>query len=156
MKTLKTGSIAVLLSLMSAISLVAHHSLGNYDTTTAVRVKGKIVQIHLINPHSIVYMEQTLADGQVKRWALEGPSVTQVKRQGLDNLLKPGDIIEVCGYVPKEAVMWQIENTEGKASLAGRLINAEMLVLPDGREQNWGDYGVHKCFSPTFQDHHSK
>src|SRR5262245_39897479 len=112
MKTLFSSAVAVLLSFLPAVSLLAHHSLGNYDTTTAVRVKGKIVQIHLINPHSIIYLEQTLADGQVKRWALEGPSLTQVKRQGLENLTKPGDIIEVCGYVPKEAVTWQIESAD--------------------------------------------
>ncbi len=31
-------------ALVSAGSLLAHHALTNYDTTTAVRVKGVIVQ----------------------------------------------------------------------------------------------------------------
>jgi hypothetical protein len=157
MKPFKTAAIALLLSLIPAVSLVAHHSLANHDTSTAVRVKGKVVQIHLINPHSIVYVEEKRDDGSVRRWAVEGPSVTQIKRQGLENLFKPGDILDVCGYVPKEAVMWQIQSPDSTvASLAGRLITAEVLVLPDGRQQSWGDYGIHKCFGPEFHDQHSK
>jgi hypothetical protein len=156
-KTLLTGSIAVLLSLVPAVSLVAHHSLANHDTANAVRVKGKVTQIHLINPHSIVFVEETRADGQIRRWAVEGPSVVQIRRQGLENLIKPGDLLEVCGYVPKEPLMWQIQSADGTtASLAGRLITAELLVLPDGHEQSWGDYGIHKCFAPGYRDGHSK
>ena len=157
MKTLLTGSIALLLSLVPAASLVAHHSLANHDTSTAVRVKGTVVQIHLINPHSIVYVEEKRDGGQIRRWAVEGPSVTQIRRQNLENVLKPGDEIEVCGYVPKEPLMWQIASaTPGAASLAGRLITAELLVMPDGHEQSWGDYGIHKCFGPSYRDGHSK
>jgi hypothetical protein len=157
MKTMMTGSIALLLSLVPAASLVAHHSLANHDTSTAVRVKGTVVQIHLINPHSIVYVEEKRDGGQIRRWAVEGPSVTQIRRQYLENALKPGDEIEVCGYVPKEPLMWQITSaTPGAASLAGRLITAELLVMPDGHEQSWGDYGIHKCFGPDYRDGHSK
>jgi len=53
--------------------------------------------------------------------------------------------------------MWQIANADTSTiSLAGRLINAEVLVMPDGKERSWGDYGVHKCFAPGFTDQHSK
>jgi hypothetical protein len=59
--------------------------------------------------------------------------------------------------VPKEAIVWQIASADpGAASPAGRLINAETLVMPDGKEHSWGDYGVHKCFEPGFKDQHSK
>lgn len=53
--------------------------------------------------------------------------------------------------------MWQIANPDPTAtSISGRLINAETLVMPDGHEQSWGDYGVHKCFAPGYEDQHSK
>lgn len=156
MKPLMTASLAVLIFLAAAASLVAHHSLGNHDTSKAVRVKGTIVQIHLINPHSIIYLEEKVAGSYPRRWAVEGPGMFNLRRQGLDTIFKPGDEIEVCGYLPKEPLMWQIAGTDGKASLAGRLITAELLVMPNGREQSWGDYGVHKCFSPGFQDQHSR
>ena len=143
----------------SAGSLTAHHSLGNHDTTTPVRVKGTIVQIHTINPHSFIYLEVTdAAGGAPQRWAVEGPAVFQLARRGVNwDVLKPGVVIEVCGYVPKERTIWQIAGSDPKAvSLAGRLITAELLVMPDGREQSWGDYGVHLCFAPGHRDQHSK
>lgn len=153
-----TGWLAVLAALISAQSLRAHHSIANFDTTTAVRVKGTIVQFHQINPHSFIFLEGAGPDGQIRRWAVEGPSIFQIKRTGLaTDVLKPGTVVEVCGYLPKETVIWQIATTEPNAvSLAGRLLNAEMLVTADGREQSWGDYGVHKCFASGYRDQHSK
>jgi hypothetical protein len=73
------------------------------------------------------------------------------------NILKAGDVIEVCGYLPKERTVWQLANPTARAvSLAGRLITAELLVMPDGREQSWGDYGFHHCFAPGYTDQHSR
>jgi len=157
MKTIVTGWLAVLVALVAAESVLAHHSLANYDTTTAVRVKGTILRFHEINPHSFIYLEAKDADGAVRRWAVEGPSVVQLKRMGFaTEVLKPGTVIEVCGYLPKEPVMWQIAGADpGATSLSGRLLNAELMVMPDGREQTWGDYGAHKCFAPGHTDQHS-
>jgi hypothetical protein len=159
MKQMKAGWLAAFVLLLSAGSVMAHHSLANHDTTTAVRVKGTVLQVHRINPHSFIFLEQPLnADGARQRWAVEGPSAVQLARRGqAQDIPKPGDVIEVCGYVPKERTMWQIASTDSQAvNLAGRLITAELLVMPDGREQSWGDYGFHKCFAPGYQDQHSK
>jgi hypothetical protein len=53
--------------------------------------------------------------------------------------------------------MWQIASPDaGAVSVSGRLINGETMVMPDGHEQSWGDYGVHKCFAPDYNDQHSK
>ena len=139
-------------------SPLAHHSLANFDTTTPVRVKGTVEQYHPINPHTILNLDESRADGTTRRWAVEGPSNLQLTRRGLaKEVLKPGDVVEVCGYLPKEAVVWQIASTDPNAtSMAGRLINAETLVMPDGREQSWGDYGAHHCFAPGYRDQHSE
>jgi hypothetical protein len=157
MKMMTTGWLAVLGALVSAGSLLAHHSLANYDTTKAVRVKGTIFQFQQINPHSFIFLDEKGADGQTHRWAVEGPAVLQLKRSGFaKDVLKPGDVIEVCGYAPKEALIWQIASADtGTTSPSGRLINAELLVMPDGKQQSWGDYGVHKCFAPGYTDQHS-
>ena len=157
MNKMKTGLSAVLVTLVSAGSLLAHDSLGNYDTTKAVHVKGTVVQFHQINPHSIIYLEEKSTDGQTRRWAVEGPSLLQLSRSGFaKDVLKFGDVVEVCGYLPKETIMWQIASADpGVASLSGRLINAEMMIMPDGKQRSWGDYGVHKCFEPGFTDQHS-
>jgi hypothetical protein len=84
--------------------------------------------------------------------------VQQLIRTGIaKDILKPGDVVEVCGYAPKEPIVWQIASPDtSKASIAGRLLNAEVLVMPNGKQQSWGDYGFHKCFPPGFTDQHSK
>ena len=127
-------------------------------TTKAVRVKGTIVEIHQINPHSFMFLDQQGTDGQTHRWAVEGPSIQLLNRIGFaKDVLKPGDVVEVCGYVPKEAIIWQIASADTKTrSTSGRLINGELLVMPDGRQQSWSDYGAHKCFAPGYTDQHSR
>src|SRR5687768_3740244 len=158
MKKLLPGSFAVVAALVSAEPLAAHHSLANFDTTTPIRLKGTIVRFYEINPHSFLYLEVVGEDGQKRRWAVEGPPIFQLKRRGFDTeVFKPGTVVEVCGYAPKEPTVWQIASTApGAVNLAGRLLDAEMLVLADGKEQSWGDYGVHKCFSPGYRDVHSR
>lgn len=152
-----TAAYVVALAVLSTGSLAAHHSLANHDTTTPVRVKGTVVQVQRINPHSFIFLEQTNADGTRQRWAVEGPAVLQLTRRGVADLVKAGDVIEVCGYVTKEKTIWQIAAaTPDAVSLSGRLITAELLVMPDGREQSWGDYGFHHCFSPGYRDQHSR
>ncbi|HET9386295.1 MAG TPA: DUF6152 family protein [Gemmatimonadales bacterium] len=158
MNRMATGSLAVLAAFVSAGPLLAHHSLASFDTQTAVRVKGTIAQVHYINPHSFIYVDEKREDGQiVRRWAVEGPSLLQLNRQGFaKDALKPGDVVEVCGYLPKEALSWQIASADPTAaSLAGRLLNAEVLTMPDGTQRSWGDYGFHKCFAPGYTDQHS-
>jgi uncharacterized protein DUF6152 len=150
--------LAVLVAFVSTGSVRAHHSLASFDTTQAVRVKGTIVAFHRINPHSFIFLEEKIPDGSTRRWAVEGPSGLQLNRKGFPkDGLKPGDVVEVCGYVPREPITWQIANPEpGGISLAGRLINGETMVMPDSPEQSWGDYGSHKCFTPEYKDQHSK
>ena len=142
-----TGWLAVL---VSAGTLLAHHSLGNYYTTKPVRVKGTVTEFEKINPHSFIFLEERDAEGQIHRWAVEGPAVLQLNRSGVaKDVLKAGDVVEVCGYVSKENVVWQVASAgPGGKSPYGRLINAETLVMPDGKQRSWGDYGVHKCFAP--------
>ena len=156
MNRMMTGWFAALVVLASAASVLAHHSLVAFDTSKAVRVKGTVFQVRQMNPHSFIYLDEKGADGQLRRWAAEGPALRQLRRLAGDEL-KAGDVIEVCGYLPKEPVVWQIASTEPDApSPAGRLLNAEMLVMPNGQERSWGDYGVHKCFAPGYRDQHSK
>ena len=55
MKKRMSGWFAMVLAFASAGSLVAHHSLSQFETTTAVWAKGPIARIELINPHSIIF-----------------------------------------------------------------------------------------------------
>jgi hypothetical protein len=158
---------AAALVLASAGSLVAHHSLSQFDTTRAVRVKGTIVRFEQVNPHSVIFVDQKGEDGQIQRWAVDGPSLIQLNRMGFDKeTLKVGAVIEACGYIMKEGLESQrTVNTEPLSlglkattpkSMTGRRLNAELLVMPDGQQRIWSDYGQHKCLSPDYHDFHVK
>jgi hypothetical protein len=163
-KKMISGWIAVIVMLASAGSLVAHHSLSQFDTTTAVWVKGTIARIELVNPHTIIFVNQKGADGQIQRWAVEGPGVTQLSRMGMNKeAMKVGDFIEACGYVTQgvdsqRTVVTEPISTSLKAStlksVSGRLMDAEMLVMPGGQKQKWSDYGQHLCLGPDYHDFH--
>lgn len=167
MKKMMASWRTVVALLASAGSLAAHHSLSQFDTTTAVRVKGSVVRFELVNPHSLIFVDQKREDGLVQRWAVDGPSVVQLNRMGIDkDALKVGDIIEVCGYALKDDIVTQRTvitepiSVDLKAatpkSVSGRPLTGELLVTPDGRKHAWLDYGRHKCFGADYQDRHSK
>jgi hypothetical protein len=148
MKRLSAEGIAVVLVIAAAESLLAHHSLARFDTTTAVRVKGVIADVAWINPHSIVYVDEKRADGKVQRWAAEGPAGQQLDRRGIrKEVFRVGDEIEVCGYTLKE------ENITS-TNVSGRVLAAEDVMFWDGKKRPWGDYGSHKCHSGDDPDIH--
>src|SRR5204862_1546853 len=104
MKKIMAG-LAAAVMLVSAASLLAHHSLAQFDTTTGVTVKGTVVLFERVNPHSFIFIDQKGKDGQLHRWAIEGPGVNQLTRLEVQkDFLKAGDVIEVCGYVMKEGM----------------------------------------------------
>jgi len=165
MKTTTAAWLAGMLVIVTAGSLAAHHSLSQFDTTTAVTVKGTIVRFELINPHSIIFVDEKRADGQIQRWAVDGPASVQLSRLGINkDAVKAGDVIEVCGYVTKEGVESQRTISTEPISLSlkattpktmtGKIMNAEMVVMPDGKKQTWSDYGQHLCLGPDFHDFH--
>jgi hypothetical protein len=166
MKKMIAALLATVAMLASVGVLSAHHSLAQFDTTKAVTVKGVVVMFERINPHSIIFIDQKLADGETLRWAVDGPHVAMLVRLGFEkNTLKAGDVVEVCGYVPKPG-------TDSRASsvtttlplglgvngnppkISGRRMNGELLVMPDGTKHLWSDYGEHLCLDKDFHDHH--
>ena len=142
----------VIALLASAGSLVAHHSLAQFDTSTPVRVKGIVVVFERINPHSIIFLDQKKEDGQTQRWAVDGPGITQLDRFGVPkDMLKAGDVIEVCGFAAKESVQSQSQPRKSSSmpNMQGRILNGHVLVMPDGQKRFWSDYGqLDKCLGP--------
>ena len=74
----------------------AHHSHGNYLRTTWVYLDGTVMDIRWMNPHSWIYLQVEGEDGQPVIWALEGASVTTLRRDGwAAESVQAGDEISV-------------------------------------------------------------
>ena len=72
----------------------AHHSHGNY-TDTFTDVEGVVKEVHLINPHSWIYLEVKGANGQPQTWALEATNRVALERMGITrDSVKAGDSIK--------------------------------------------------------------
>ena len=82
-------------SLFAAVTVHAHHSHGNYDLTKWTTMEGEVKEVHLLVPHSWIYLD-VKEKGETVTWALEatGPSgLTQVGIKRED--VRPGDKIKV-------------------------------------------------------------
>lgn len=155
-----------LVMLVAAGSLLAHHALGGYDTTTAVRVRGTVVVFQRVNPHSHLVVDEKAKDGKIHRWVVDGPNALQLTRRNFaKDALKAGDTVEVCGYVPRSGTESQRTifmeppdlhlKSPAQVSISGQIMDGEVLVMPDGQKQVWSDYGHHKCLGPDYVDIHS-
>jgi hypothetical protein len=81
-------------SLLFAGAVSAHHSPSNY-TNTYTDIEGVVKEVHLVVPHSWVYMEVKDAKGEPQIWILEAIGRPTLERIGVTpTTLKPGDSIK--------------------------------------------------------------
>jgi hypothetical protein len=167
MKKMTMSVWAATLVIVLASSLLAHHALAQFDTTTPITVRGTVVLFQRVNPHSLLVLDEKRETGQIRRWIVEGPNALQLTRKSIDkDALKVGDIVEVCGYVIKPGFDSQRTifseppdlhlKTPAEVSVTGQNMDGELLVMPDGQKRVWSDYGHHKCLPADFTDLHTK
>ena len=51
------SAVRLMLLLLRAVPVAAHHSHGNYDMTAYTTLKGAVKEVHWINPHTWIYIE---------------------------------------------------------------------------------------------------
>ena len=69
-----------------------HHSHANYLEGEWLFLEGMVREIHWMNPHSWIYLDVVGSDGQPSVWAIEGASVTQLRRDGwAEESIRAGD-----------------------------------------------------------------
>jgi hypothetical protein len=110
----------------------AHHGDAGRYNEEVVMVTGSVVQVQLLNPHSMIIFEVE-SDGKKVRWQAEMGGGQQLTRNfgWTTNTLKPGTMITLTGRRPKSGAPYL--NMTERAN----------IVLTDGgkeiyRTENYG------------------
>ena len=92
----KAFAVATVCAPCVAVPLVAHHSHGNYDLSKWTVMEGKVRQVILIVPHSIVYIDVQDEKGEPATWALEATNPQGIALRGVKREdVQVGDTIKV-------------------------------------------------------------
>jgi len=141
-------------ALACAGSLRAHHS-GIMYNPTPIWIDGTVVRFEGVDPHTITTLEERSADGQIRRWAFEGPGQSQLDRMGISmDVPKVGDVFEFCAFPYKSAA--ELSRIYPEADFLGRrsfldadgfgsspqFVWGHVMVIPDGEKQLWNPHGV--------------
>jgi hypothetical protein len=128
------GSRIAVAAIAAAVALVAptalaHHSFSaEFDSNKPVELKGTVVRVEWINPHTWIHIDVKQPDGSVQRWMIEGGTPNTLLRRGLTRESLPaGTEVVVDGYRAK--------NGTNRA-------NGRDVQFPDGRKLFMGSSGI--------------
>lgn len=98
MTTMKSSVLGIIGILAVAGSAFAHHAWP-VDRGKEVTVKGTVTAYTWSDPHVMIALDVTTADGRVEKWNVGGPSMNRMAGNGWGrDTLKPGDVITGIGY----------------------------------------------------------
>ena len=93
---IKSLGLAATCAIFLALPASAHHSHNNYAPLEFTILEGTVTEVHLLTPHSWVYIEVKDNAGTATMWALEATSSTGLLRNGIKrDDVKPGDTVKV-------------------------------------------------------------
>ena len=116
--------------LTAAAPALAHHAFGGeFDANRPVLLKGPIVKVEWVNPHTWIHMEVKRPDGSSEVWMIECGSPNSLLRQGITkNSLPIGTEIVVDGYQARDHTL--------------KRANGRNITYPDGRKLFFGSSGT--------------
>jgi hypothetical protein len=107
----------------------AHHAFSaEFDASKPIKLRGTVVKMEWINPHSWLTLDVKAADGTVERWEIEAGAPNAMFRRGFNrNSLPVGPEVVVQGFQSKDG---------------GRKANGRDLTFADGRRLFVGSSGT--------------
>ena len=91
----RSVSLAVVCAVVAVLPIQAHHSHGNYEVAKWTTMEGTVKELHLLVPHSWIYLEVKDTRGDPQMWALEATGRPALQKIGVtSDYLKPGDTIK--------------------------------------------------------------
>ena len=92
---------------MAAVPVWAHHAFAaEFDAKKPIKLKGTVVRMEWINPHSWIHIDVKRPNGKVERWMIEGGPPNALYRRGFTrDSLPPGAEIIVEGFQAKDGSM---------------------------------------------------
>jgi hypothetical protein len=95
---------AVLAALVPATAAQAHHSFAVYfDPGKTVTITGKVTAFRFTNPHGLIVLDVTGADGKVSEWRAETNAPVVLTRRGWTrDAIKPGETITIEGWASRD------------------------------------------------------
>jgi len=123
-----TAGVAVAATLFSWPALAHHSFSAEFDSNKPVELKGTVVKVEWINPHTWIHIDVKQPDGSVQRWMIEGGTPNTLLRRGLTRESLPaGTEVVVDGYRAK--------NGTNRA-------NGRDVTFPDGKKLFMGSSGI--------------
>lgn len=112
---------AVTALMMTSVPGYAHHSFAvHYDSTKPITKEGVVTDFRFTNPHGILMLDVTNAQGVKERWTVETTSPTYMRRSGWNkDMIKPGDRVIVEGWAARDG---------------SRLMRINAVKRPDGTQ----------------------
>ena len=132
--TMPTHRATLLLAALAAIvwctpRTSAHHAFAaEFDSSKPIKLRGTVVKMEWINPHTWLHLDVKRVDGKTERWMIEGGPPNALYRRGFNkDSLPVGAEILVEGFRAKDG------------SMKG---NGRELTFSDGRRLFVGSSGT--------------